>query len=774
MNRRTESGEPGNTRGLKICVDFPWDASACMGTGAYSESMVRALAEAAPDAKIMLIVPLGSPRRIQLANVSYRSLPATEGLAEGTRQIALPSFLAAVGADCLFSPATLLPAVKVCPMVATVHDLAFETHAETYAPGLSAYLRRWIPSTLEGADRIVAISEPVKQDLLFRKRIHPSRVSVIEQPIRDTFLEPLPDEEALAELAALGASPPYFFHVSNLGVHKNMEFGVRVMAEYLKRNPESKAELLFAGGGFAPSAPPDLLAAARSLGIGDRVRYVGKVQDRALKALYQKCEAFLFPSLTEGWGLPVVEARALGAEVLASPHVPSARGEERISLETEDWVDALERSERGDVGGPPTSSEEAGRHLWSVLRDAMESYRRERPSHNASEAASAEPGGDSDRTLIAIRGDWHSPSGFGQAARGVASALEKAGLKPVAVAVPKDAIQDKRLWKGEVSLWRDSADLWVHHVPPEYFDCALPGKHASFFFWETDRLPESVAGCEWRKALSGLDEIWAPSRFIADVLETSGVKAPVAQIFPPVDSELYSPGPRRAPGIELPSGFDPSWSVFLYVGTWDPRKRPDILVRCFSRAFTRKDNALLILKTYVTGDASRDREILGQWVSQSRLSDAHVRFIPEVLSTSEMAELFRFSTAFATASRGEGYCLPAVQAMSSAKPVVASSWSSFRDFVTVPVKYRLEGVPREVALPGYSPDQRWAVVSEEDLARNLRRLHEDREEGRRLGQVGRDWVQTNASMEIVGKRIRERAEALCGKNGRTNVLEVAR
>jgi len=741
---------------LRIAVDFPWDASACMGTGAYSESMVRALAQAAPDDQILLIVPLGTPRRIQLPNVSYRHLPATEGLAEGSRQVALPAFLDAAKVDCLFSPATLLPSAKVCPTVATVHDLAFETHSEHYAPGLAKYLRRWIPSTLEGADRIVAISEPVQQDLLFRKRIHPSKVRVIEQPIRETFQQPLSEEEAQAELRSLGISSPFLFHVSNLGVHKNLEFGVRLLSEFLRRHPESHMELVFAGGGYAPSAPPDVNAVARRLGIGDRVRYAGKVPDRTLKALYQTCEAFLFPSLTEGWGLPVVEARALGARVLASPHVPSARAQERIPLELPLWTAALETVREGREKVEPPSFIEAGQKLRALLVEAIASYRLDRPAPSFDEVESDEP-------VIAIRGDWYSPSGFGQAARGVAQAFAAVGLKPSPVTVPKDAIQDRRLWSGGVSLWKESADLWIHHVPPEYFDFDLAGKHASFFFWETDRLPESVSGCDWRTTLSKLDEIWAPSRFVAEVLENSGVRTSVAQIHPPVDTDLYSPGPCRPPKMILPPGFDSSWSVFLYVGTWDRRKRPDILVRSFSRAFSSQNHALLLVKTYVTGDPARDREILNEWVSQSRLGSAHVRFIPEVLSPHEIAELFRFSTAFATATRGEGYCLPAVQAMSCGLPVLAPNWSAFRDYPTVPVEARLERIPKEVALPGYSPEQQWAVVSEDDLVAKLRRLHEQRDEGRRLGQEGQEWVRRNASLSTVGARLKERVQALCGK-----------
>lgn len=754
----------------RIYVDFPWDASACMGTGAYSETMVRALAKASPRSTITLIVPLGAPRRVQLPNVAYASLPPTDGLSEGTRQIALPAYLKAVNADCLFAPASLLPAVKVCPMVATVHDLAFETHSDLYAPALVRYLSRWFPSTLAGADRIVAISEPVKQDLVLRKHVAPEKVSVIEQPVRETFSTLLTREELEVEHRRLEIAGPYFFHVSNLAEHKNMEFGVRVFAEYLSRHPESRHELLFAGGGFAPSAPPDLLGIARGLGVGDRVRYVGKVADTTLKALYQGCEAFLFPSQVEGWGLPVVEARVMGARVLASPNVPSASSSEIVPLDLADWVSRLDVApkRRYSIGYEPL--EVAGKQLLSAIVEGIEAYRRA----YAPSLEHAYPEPSKGKPTVAVRGDWYSPSGFAQAARGVFRALEKAGLNPVASEVPKDGIQDKRLWHKDVSLSRGPADLWIHHVPPDHMDLDLPGKHAGFFFWETDRLPSAVGGCAWSKVLSGLDEVWTPSPFVSDVLERSGVTAPIRQIFPPVDTELFSPGPRRPPPVDLPAGFDPSWTVVLYVGTWDPRKRPDLLVRSFTRAFSDRDRALLLIKSYVTGDSSRDREILGAWVQHSRESSAHVRFIPEILNPEGMADLFRFSTVFATASRGEGYCLPAVQAMSTGKPVIAVGWSAFSDYVGVPVKYRLRPIPREVTLPGYSPDQRWAEIDEEDLAGKLRWAHECRNEVQSLGRKGREWVLQNASLSVAGLRLKDRISALCPEKLRPIPLEVVR
>src|SRR6185295_17684051 len=93
MRSKNKGISRGVNRDLHVYVDFPWDASACMGTGAYSETAVRALAQAAPDSTFTLIVSKEAPRSIELANVRYVTLPEVHLRAEGARQIALPAFL---------------------------------------------------------------------------------------------------------------------------------------------------------------------------------------------------------------------------------------------------------------------------------------------------------------------------------------------------------------------------------------------------------------------------------------------------------------------------------------------------------------------------------------------------------------------------------------------------------------------------------------------------------------------------------------------------------
>jgi len=374
MGKRTRASQQRNRSAvcaLRIAVEMPWDASAHMGTGAYSETMVRALAEAAADSRIMVITPEGAPQSITSSNVSYHAPRHTDVRSEGFRQLALPILLEELGIDCLFAPATLLPLVRICPMVMTVHDLTFVEHPEYYSPGLVEYLNRFFGPSLRGADHIVAISQETKTELVGRYKIEEKHVTVIHQPVRETFRTPLCSDEVNKHLLDLGIKRPFFFHVSNLAPHKNLAFAVQAFSRFLASNPGGCDSFVVAGGGVAPNLQPDLSAMAKQWGVEKRVQFVGRVSDDQLKALYQGCTACLFPSLAEGWGLPIAEAYSVGATVLSSPNIPSAGNDDRIPLVVDNWASRMStatRSPRREPTSEHLSHVRAGNKLMNILK----------------------------------------------------------------------------------------------------------------------------------------------------------------------------------------------------------------------------------------------------------------------------------------------------------------------------------------------------------------------------------------------------------------------
>jgi len=112
----------------------------------------------------------------------------------------------------------------------TVHDLTFVRQPDYYAPALREFLSRWIDASLSVADRIVAISEASRKDLVELKGIPAEQIDVVQQPVRETFLQPLADQEIRELLKGMGIAAPYYFHVSNLSPHKNVLFAVKAFA----------------------------------------------------------------------------------------------------------------------------------------------------------------------------------------------------------------------------------------------------------------------------------------------------------------------------------------------------------------------------------------------------------------------------------------------------------------------------------------------------------------------------------------------------------------
>lgn len=198
--------------------------------------------------------------------------------------------------------------------VATLHDLtAHKLAAGRATPrNLSSRLSdlRWWAyyRKLARADRIIAISQAVKRDATELLGIPSSRITVVRHGI-DRLMTPQRGEGAYAE------HPPYVLHIGGCNENKNQ---ARVLAAFAQIAPHHPSVRLYFAGPWHP-ADVDWLEAERTrLGLGERARHLGYVPDEALPSLYSNASVFLFPSLEEGFGLPILEAMACGTPVITS------------------------------------------------------------------------------------------------------------------------------------------------------------------------------------------------------------------------------------------------------------------------------------------------------------------------------------------------------------------------------------------------------------------------------------------------------------------------
>jgi glycosyltransferase involved in cell wall biosynthesis len=224
--------------------------------------------------------------------------------------------------DLLFVPSHVLPLVHPQRSVVTVHDLGYHYYPEAHTAFQNVYLRWSTRYNARAATRIVADSEATQRDLMHYYGIPEDRIRVV-YPGRDESLVPVVEPVTLARVRArYGLSDSYLLYVGTLHPRKNLVRLVQAFAVLLRSSlsmPEplpSNLQLVLAGQkGWLYDK---VFAQVRELGLTERVVLTGYVPDADLPVLLSGALAFVFPSLHEGFGLPVLEAMACATPVICS------------------------------------------------------------------------------------------------------------------------------------------------------------------------------------------------------------------------------------------------------------------------------------------------------------------------------------------------------------------------------------------------------------------------------------------------------------------------
>lgn len=225
-----------------------------------------------------------------------------------------PRALAALRPDVVHFTNGMMPALCPAATVVTVHDMSLRLYPRFHP------LRRLIINrplqrlAIARADAIVTVSHSTRRDLLRLHRAAPARVSVVHEAASPEF-QPVTAPAALDEVRRSLALPERFvLYVGTVEPRKNLRRLLTAMA--VARGAGMPHHLVCAGPYGWLSR--DLTNEIARLGLTDVVHFTGYVPFAQLPALYSLCEVFAFPSIYEGFGLPVVEALACGAPVLTS------------------------------------------------------------------------------------------------------------------------------------------------------------------------------------------------------------------------------------------------------------------------------------------------------------------------------------------------------------------------------------------------------------------------------------------------------------------------
>jgi len=295
------------------------------GTESYSLNLIRGLLDCGPAHDFILYFR-DAPRPGLFSGGTHRVIPFPRLWTHARLSLEL---LTAPRPDVLFVPAHVLPLVHPLPAVVTVHDLGYRYFPETHPLSQRLYLDWATRFSARSAARVIADSLATQNDLVRFYSIPPEKVAVV-YPGRDESLRRVDPAAVRAKYNLPGG---YLLHVGTLQPRKNL---LRLIEAYGALRFTFYAEppaLVLAGRPGWLSSP--ILAQAKKF---PDIRLLDYVPDEDLAGLYSGAAAFVFPSLYEGFGFPVLEAMACGAPVICSntSSLPEIAGDAALLVDPAD------------------------------------------------------------------------------------------------------------------------------------------------------------------------------------------------------------------------------------------------------------------------------------------------------------------------------------------------------------------------------------------------------------------------------------------------------
>jgi glycosyltransferase involved in cell wall biosynthesis len=352
--------------------------------------------------------------------------------------------------------------------------------------------------------------------------------------------------------------------------------------------------------------------------------------------------------------------------------------------------------------------------------------------------------------------------GLGVVARGMAAALESAGIPFNIVNVESGNYSqhtDYSWTHKEVS--RSNYDTTVVFMNPDqslHLRSQVPATMladryvVAQWYWELPELPD-----EWVKEFEFVDEVWAGSQFISDAV-TRKSPVPVVRI-PPVVLLSEGAGLSRS-DLGLPE------RRHLFLAMFDTnsvlqRKNPLGVLRAFKAAFDGADARVGLVMKFNNPDY---RQPLLQSVGEEMAGRENVFVIDRIMNRAEVTSLIKACDCFVSLHRSEGFGLGPAEAMSLAKPAIITNWSGNVDYMTadnsIAIDYELVKLGQDYG--PYKANQHWAEPDVAQASHWMKKLVEDPTLGRRLGQRGQETIRSLYSPEVVGRQIRDRLAEIRG------------
>lgn len=309
------------------------------GTSSYIYQVLQHLPDAGSSHHFVIFTNANQGQLRASRSPRFRFVP---GRVDGERpaqrilweQTALPLQLARYRVDLVHGMLNVLPAARVVPGVVTIHDVAFLRFPERYLPAKRRYLTVLTTLSVRSARLVIASSENTRNDLVRLLHVPEERVRVVHLGVEDRLREPVAAEDVARLRERHGLPEHFFLYIGTLEPRKNL---VRLIEAYGRaRRLGVEWPLVLAGAkGWLYD---EIFARVQGLGLERHVHFPGYVLYEELPLWYNAASTFVYPSLYEGFGLPIAEAMASGCPVLTARNssLPEVAGDAAILIDGED------------------------------------------------------------------------------------------------------------------------------------------------------------------------------------------------------------------------------------------------------------------------------------------------------------------------------------------------------------------------------------------------------------------------------------------------------
>lgn len=337
---------------MRIGIDISRTIGESTGVGYYAKHLVHALAKIDPENEYLLYgifydcypqewkkaaIPKASNFRLH-----QKKLPSwfvnRLWKKPGNKEKLLGDI------DILHSTAFTMPQVFNPRIVVTIHDLTCFTYPQYHTESNYQFVTRNVLQAARKADFIIAVSEHTKREIRQYLHVPEERIAVIHEAAADIFNEIHHEESILRIKHKYNIKKPYFLSVGSIEPRKNLARALVAFKALIELKNVNYKFVIAGGKGWKNEA---FYALLKKLDIDERLVLTGYVPEEELPLLYQGASVFVYPSISEGFGLPVLEAMASGVPVVTSntSSLPEVAGDAALLVNPLDIFELYEAME---------------------------------------------------------------------------------------------------------------------------------------------------------------------------------------------------------------------------------------------------------------------------------------------------------------------------------------------------------------------------------------------------------------------------------------------